>query len=234
MTSRRALVLAHEIDGGGCQVSRRLSQRGFDVDEHLICPDYGQPDLANPFPDVGGYDLLVPMGSVRSLTNKTEIGSWIHEELEIIRSTHERGTPILGVCFGGQILAETLGGSVEVAPVPEIGWYEIEGDNNPVGPGPWLEWHHDRITAPPGAEVLARNHNAIQLIRIGHSVGTQFHPEVDVAHVQAFLEGAHDEYLEQYGITAARMLADVRRYESANREQCFALVDWFLDEVAFG
>jgi hypothetical protein len=29
------------------------------------------------------------------------------------------------------------------------------------------------------------------------------------------------------------MLADVRRYESANRDQCFALVDWFLDEVAF-
>jgi GMP synthase-like glutamine amidotransferase len=233
MSGKRALVLAHEVDGGGALVSERLFQRGFEVDEHLICPDYTRPDLANPFPATEGYDVLVPMGSIRSLTEKSEIESWIHTEIEIIRETHGRDVPILGVCFGGQLLAEALGGSVEVAPVTEIGWFEIEGDDNPVGPGPWMEWHHDRMTPPPGAEVLAWTNHAIQLIRIGRSVGTQFHPEVDFAHLKSWLDSAHDEYLGDYGLTREQILEDARRHEDHNRDQCFALVDWFLDEVAF-
>ena len=161
MTDRRALVLAHELGGGGCLVNERLRQRGLVVDEHLICPDPDQPNLANPFPDMSGYDVLITGGSVRFLTNKDEIDTWIHTELDLLRATHRRGMPILGICFGGQLLAEALGGSVEVAPVPEIGWFEIEGDDNPVGPGPWMEWHHDRFVPPPEAEILARTDGAV-------------------------------------------------------------------------
>jgi GMP synthase-like glutamine amidotransferase len=233
MTDRRALVLAHELGGGGCLVNERLRQRDLVVDEHLICPDPDQPNLANPFPDMSGYDVLITGGSVRFLTNKDEIDTWIHTELDLLRATHRRGMPILGICFGGQLLAEALGGSVEVAPVPEIGWFEIEGDGNPVGPGPWMEWHHDRFVPPPEAEILARTDGAVQLMRIDKSVGTQFHPEVDTAHVEGWLDAADDGYLEQHGIVRDQLLDDVRRHEDANRDRCYALVDWFLDEVAF-
>ena len=231
MTDRRALVLTHEFDGGGCLVSERLRQRGFDVDEHLICPDYDQPNVAVPFPDLDGYDVLVVMGSVRFLTKKAEIDTWIYDELDLIHDAHQRGTPIFGVCFGGQLIAEALGGSVEVSPVSEIGWHEIQGENNPIGPGPWMEWHHDRFIPPPGAEVLAENENAVQLIRIGRSVGTQFHPEVDFAHIKGWLEFAEDDYLAEYGLTREQILEDARMNEATNRDQCFALVDWFVDEV---
>jgi len=231
MTDRRALVLTHEFDGGGCLVSERLRQRGFDVDEHLICPDYHRPNEAVPFPDLDGYDVLVVMGSVRSLTRKDEIDTWIHEELDLIRDTHCQGTPIFGVCFGGQLIAEAMGGSVEIAPVTEIGWREIDCGDNPIGTGPWMEWHHDRFHPPPEAEVLAENENAVQLIRIGRSVGTQFHPEVDFAQIKGWLELAEDDYLAEYGLTREQILDDARIHEDANRDQCFALVDWFIDEV---
>lgn len=232
---RRALVLAHEPDGPACQIERRLIERGFEVDTHVVTSDYDRPDDAADFPDLDGYDLVVPMGSIRSLTAKHEIASWVYTELDLLRTAHESGTPILGICFGNQLIAEALGGSVETAPVTEIGWTEIgDGDvPNPVGPGPWMEWHHDRIVPPPNAEILARNEHAVQMIRVGSTVGTQFHPEVDLAHVTEFLATTDDDYLHRYGVTREQLLADTAANEASNIVQCHALVDWFLDEVAF-
>ena len=232
-------MLAHEPLGTSALVGERLAQRGYEVHEHVVTADLDRPNDAAPFPDLADYDMLVPMGSVRSLTNPGEIDTWIFDELDMARAAHARGTPMLGVCFGGQLLAAALGGSVERAPAPEIGWYEIHGPDgslngarNPLGPGPWFQWHHDRFVPPPEAEVLAVNENAVQLFRLGRCVGTQFHPEVTHDHVESFLKGADDEYLAEHGLNRQALLEGARHHEDRNRRQCFTLVDWFLDEVA--
>ena len=231
---KRALAIAHELDGLPGQVATRLRQRGYEVHVHVVTHDYDRPNDAVPFPSMDDYDLLLPMGSVRSLTDKDEIDSWIYDELEMIRQTHDDGTPILGICFGGQLISEALGGKVEASPVTEIGWFEIadgEDGPNPAGPGPWMQWHHDRFTPPPSAEVLACNESSVQLIRIGRTVGTQFHPEVDVAHVEAFLRLAPPDYLDECGVDFDQLMDETRQHEMANIKQCHAFVDWFLDEV---
>ena len=80
--------------------------------------------------------------------------------------------------------------------------------------------------------MLAANDNAVQLFRLGRCVGTQFHPEVTYAHVESFLTGSDDEYLADHRLSRKTLLDGIRRHEDRNARQCFALVDWFLDDVA--
>ncbi|MCP5029411.1 MAG: type 1 glutamine amidotransferase [Actinomycetia bacterium] len=229
----RALVIAHEIDGHGCLFTERLLERGFGVDTHIVCPTDIEADHSVPFPPVDGYDIVIPMGSIRSLTDVDSIGSWVNDELDLLRRCHEAGTPMFGVCFGGQLLATALGGSVEKAPEGEFGWCLIEGDDNPAGPGPWMQWHHDRFMLPPGAQLLASSAKANQMFRLGSTVGTQFHPEVNRTHVAGWLGSATDDYLVECGLDRHELLNDSEANEEAATKACSRLVDWFLDVVAF-
>ncbi len=233
----KAVSLVHEPDGPTGEIGSHLVTRGFDLTEHVITLDLDRPNEATgPLPDLASYDLVVLTGSVRSLTRKHEVESWIHDELEALAAAHRRGQPMLGVCFGGQLLADVLGGSVEPSPITEIGWHRIEPTDPstmPVSTGPWMQWHHDRFHAPERAEVLAASDAGQQLFRLGNAVGTQFHPEITVAMLDGWLSASDPAYLARYDIDTDSLAAETRRREPQSRAACRDLVDWFLDDVAF-
>ena len=104
----------------------------------------------------------------------------------------EQGVPVLGICYGTQLLAHYLGGSVARAAKREYGPAEVAfvGPDNPLfgnlrSQVPTLKvWmsHGDSIAAPPsGFEVLARSANS-PVAAMGDLArglyGLQFHPEV--------------------------------------------------------
>ena len=170
-----------------------------------------------PLPDPGEYLFVASLGHTAAPGDTHEPA--VAEELELLRTAIARDVPVLGLCFGGEALAAVLGARVERSPVPELGWREIETDApDLIPPGPWLEWHFERFTTPPGATELARTGHATQAFRLGPHLAVQFHPEATVEIVEGWAE--HD------GVEAALHASPEQR--AAAREAAFRLFDAFV------
>lgn len=231
----RALFVQQDHVSPVGPVGDQFAARGYDVEEFLVVPAdrFHDPGVDVEFPDPSAYDVIVPMGAPWSVYDEATIGAWVLEELTFLRRAHEAGIPVLGICFGGQALAAALGGSVERAEEPEIGWYAVESDEpGLLEPGPWFEWHHDRWTPPPGAVSLARTATADQAFRVGRSLGVQFHPEITPSQLQAWIDNGGSSYLDLHGRDTAALLAETSRTAADAQARSRRLVDRFLDQVA--
>jgi GMP synthase (glutamine-hydrolysing) len=181
----RVAFLQHSLTDVPGLLGTIADELGLVVSTHRA--DHGPESL----PRAGSFDLLVVMGSIESVTD-SEV-PWIAPEHQLVATAVDEGVPVLGVCFGGQLLARILGGTVVRAPRTEIGWSEIRtSDPARIGPGPWLNWHDDAFTCPPGAEPLATTDIALQAYVQGPHTGVQFHPEVTVATVRSWVDDARD------------------------------------------
>ncbi|HEV3367106.1 MAG TPA: type 1 glutamine amidotransferase [Acidimicrobiales bacterium] len=185
MTARVAFLQHSASDLPGV-LGKRALQLGLATRTYRA--DHGPPGL--PPPD--SFDLLVVMGSVESATNHAL--AWIGPERQLVAEAAAAGIPVLGVCFGGQLLAQVLGGEVGRAIRPEIGWLEVEtNDEARVPSGPWFVWHEDAFTTPPGADLVASTDVSGQAYVLGIHTGVQFHPEVTRGIVRHWVNEARAE-----------------------------------------
>ena len=231
----RALVVQHDHVTEPGLVGDRLMERGYDLTALTVVPEdrHHAPDVSFDFPDADGWDLIVSLGAPWSVYDETAVGGWIGGELALLRKAHHLGVPVLGVCFGAQALTTALGGSVEAAPRPEIGWVEVATEDPAlVGPGPWFQWHYDRCLPPPGAVSVARNDVCVQAFRTGRSLGVQFHPEITTRMVRGWLDNGGAEQCAGHGVEPGELLARCRDLEPTARANARHLVDGFLDRVA--
>lgn len=172
-----------------------------------------------PLPDPEDYAFVVSLGHDLGAADTHDPA--IHAEHELLRRAVARDVPVLGLCYGGQVLAAVLGATVARAPAPELGWREIESDEPAVIPaGPWLTWHYDRFQTPPRATELARTADASQAYRLGPHLGVQFHPEATVEIVEGW---ARSE-----GVAPPPPAPPERR--RAARDAAFRLFDAFLNQ----
>jgi GMP synthase (glutamine-hydrolysing) len=226
----RVLLISHEPEAAPALIGRILRERGYEIDTHVVLADPASPDTS--FPDPAAYHAVIAFGS---FANAYDEGAraWVEPEIALIREMVEEEIPYLGVCFGGQLLAETLGGHVERAPVDEqeIGLVTFDDDDRlPVPTGPWFTWHEDRVVLPDGVDVLAHNGKAPQLFRSGRAVGTQFHPEADTGVVGSWVRLGPDHIPDH--TSGAQLLQDLEIHEATLRRNCEQLVGWFMREVA--
>ena len=232
----RALFIEHDHISLGGPIWRSLEKHGYEIERFLIVPEsnYDSPNITTTFPNFNEYDLLVPMGAPYGAYEDDRIGNWLLPELEKLKQAHNDGIPILGICFGGQLMARALGGSVARAPKAEVGWYEIESDDKTFIPtGPWFEYHWDRWTLPKGATEIARTEIASQAFVMGRTLGVQFHPEIDPQVLEAWLamEGGCAE-VEAEGVDVAQLRTQTADQKLESDRRAFELVDTYLRRVA--
>ncbi|MCE1177544.1 MAG: gamma-glutamyl-gamma-aminobutyrate hydrolase family protein [Micrococcales bacterium] len=231
----RALIIQHDHVSPPGPVAERLEQHGYEIELHEVVSeaDFHAPGVPGEFPDVSGFDLIVPMGAPWSAYDHDLIGSWVLPELDMLRDADARGIPVLGICFGGQLLAATHGGSVDASDRPEVGWAEVESDDDSLVPsGPWFEWHYDHWVVPPEASEIARNDNASQAFVLRRNLAVQFHPELTAAMLKGWLDNGGDEKAAHFGLDPDALLAETVELDERSRERAHALVDAFLARVA--
>lgn len=225
------LMISHEPEAAPGVIGELLAEQGHEVERHIILTDPENPDTN--FPDVNDFDAVIAFGSFSNVyDDKSRV--WVEPEIELIRTTMRDDVPYLGLCFGGQLLTESLGGHVERAPhgSDEIGLLSIEptGASMPIPQGPWFTWHEDRMVLPADVEILAETPDAVQLFRKGRAVGTQFHPEANVELVSGWIRIGPD-HVPDY-TSADQILGDLARASEATRANCAALLNWFLVDIA--
>ena len=179
-----ATCLQHVPFEGAGIFRQALESRGYVVNTILV-PSEGLPQEPG--------DFLLIMGGPMSVNDSD---SWITEELAFLQTALRKDIPTLGICFGSQLLAKALGGSVVPGTTFEIGMNPVtvtdEGKVDPVFsqlPSTFqvFQWHGEGIVLPQETRSLMASANfPIQAFRAQDlCYGLLFHPEIEEAGIHA-------------------------------------------------
>ena len=158
-----------------------------------------------------GADAVIVLGGAMH-PDEDERHGWLTTELRWLEGLLDRGTPLLGVCLGSQLVARAAGAEVFRSSESEVGWLPVErtaaaADDPVAGALPErfdaFEWHHYTHTLPAGAVELARSRVCTQAFRLGNAWGVQFHPEVRGEQVEEWLREDPDDVSDPEGLIAA-------------------------------
>jgi GMP synthase (glutamine-hydrolysing) len=187
----RVLAVVHGDEVRSGVFADPVVEGGHELEEWSIAR---HPSPSRPLDD---YDAAIVFGGSMH-ADQDEAHPWLREEKQLLRRFLDSGTPVLGVCLGGQLVAATAGAWVGRVRQPEIGWHEVEltaaAAADPVFarlPRRFdaLQWHYYAFEVPGGAVELARSPVCSQAFRLGDLAwGVQFHPEVTLAMVEQWLE----------------------------------------------
>jgi len=186
----------------------------------------------DPLPDVREYDGLIVLPG---LANPVDDTPAIHRARDTIGQALAAGLPVLGLCLGGQLLVQALGGSVHPCR-PQLGFGEIEAlpaaASDPLLAGaperfPIFHAHTYAFDPPPNAEVLLADDVCVQACRHGEAWAFQCHPEISAEWAAALAAGlrgrdgqllaATTGFFQSNGVTAEALERDAAAAEPQMR-----------------
>lgn len=205
----RILCLQHVPFEGPASLADWAHSRGHSLRCHKLYD--GMPP-----PGVETFDFLLIMGGPMNIYEEEE-HPWLVTEKTLIRAAIDSGKYVVGICLGGQLIADALGAIVARGERPEIGWFPIHPTP---GCPPWcrlpeslpvMHWHGDRFEIPEGAVCIAASEACDhQAFTYGDRVlAWQCHLEATPGSLAALTAACGHELIDgPHIMPAARLLAE--------------------------
>lgn len=249
MTRRKILILNADTDRAE-NLDNNLSTYLFGL---IFDSESGQRNMSvvsynvynNNFPNSEDFDgAMITGSSTNVLSGRSDSAPWVNNLISYVSELNQRDVPLLGICFGHQVLAIANGGRVDPIrddmPRYELGYREVnltqEGTRSRLFSGFPMsfyvnESHRNRVVGlPENGILLATNDYGIQSFEMGNSVGIQFHPEIHLSPAIRSLERRISDpsnpiYRDQF--EAARTNIE-REYQNTNGNFATRVIDNFI------
>lgn len=221
---------------GSCYDFLKAHQAKITATEFFALP----PDLTielEALPRVDEVDLLLIMGGTMSVNDEANY-PWLKLEKRWLRRYLAAGKPAIGLCLGGQLIANALGARVSRNQHQELGWMDVgRAANVPSNcfqiPEKIniMQWHSETFDIPKGAVHLAENPVCKnQMYQIGTNVlGFQFHPEMTPHALRGLIE--HEEDSAQFHGQYVQPIAELKKSLTTRFEQGNGLLNRAIDYV---
>ncbi len=151
-----------------------IKERGHQADVRRL---QDTPAGQSLLPSLSETEFLIILGGPMNVDD-VDKHPWLNDEKKFLRQAIEGNKPCVGLCLGGQLLAQTLGATVRKHKHWEVGWHSVQlnGGKKDLTV---FQWHQDTFGLPEGAMRIATNSiTENQGFRFrDHVVGLQFHPE---------------------------------------------------------
>lgn len=178
-------------------------------------------------PDPAGIQAAIITGSPKGVYDATP---WMDPLRDFVRGAHAAKTPLVGVCFGHQIVADALGGDVRKSPK---GWGVGRHTYDILGRRPWMAdagerfslavSHQDQVITPPAGAVTlassAHTDHAMLAYDGAPIISVQGHPEFTDGFVSAL-------YSARRGVSLTDEMADAAIESLAQPEDNALVADW--------
>lgn len=172
-----------------------------------------------PLPRQQDFDWLVVMGGPMNIYEEEKY-PWLATEKQFIRDAIASGKVLIGLCLGGQLIADVIGGKVTQNPQQEIGWFPIQLKEKirssplfsffPAQPMVF-QWHGDTFSVLPETAVQLAESPACKqqaFVYNNRVFSFQYHLENTQEIIQSLVDNCQDEMKPgPYVQTVAEILA---------------------------
>lgn len=232
----QVLVILHDVDDNLNELAVPLVEAGLRLVTWDVQNDFASiPSLAS----LDSFSGIISLGAHAGVLDEPR-HEWMRHERTIMERALEREIPLLGLCFGAQLLASVAGGEFRPSPVAEVGWTRVSmtpeartdavfsafGDEIDA-----FHFHYDSYTLPESVAVLGETDGIIQAFRVGMAAwATQFHLEVGLSQQLAWLT-TYKRLFEKEGVVISEQIATSHVLWKSYREQAYRVAAAFAAQV---
>jgi GMP synthase (glutamine-hydrolysing) len=232
----KILVIQHNDDDNLNDLAAPFLEAGLEIVQ------WHAEKTPAPVSSLEGFSGLVSLGAFAGVEDEAS-SAWMPFERSLIESALAAEMPVLGLCFGSQLLASVAGAEVGKSGSPEVGWYEVEmapeAAEDPLfgvlGSQPEvIQYHYDTFNWPtpnPEVTILGTANGMNQAFRVGKNAwGTQFHIEMNLPTMLGWI-ASYPRAFEKAGNVPTEQVELTRQNWRLHQERSVALGRAFAQQV---